>query len=88
MAELRPYRAPGSTSLRLRHVRMFAGTALRLSFLIVNRMTTQHAAWLMGDSPQLGPALFALPWAGPVYAPWKWMAWVWHWWESGRMRPL
>ncbi len=88
MAELRPYRAPGSTALRLRHVRMFAGTALGLSFLILNWMTTQHAAWLMGDSPRLGQALFALPWVGPVYAPWKWMAWAWHWWGSGRMRPL
>src|SRR5260370_21724980 len=79
MGELRPYRAPGSTALRLRYVRIFAGTALGLSFLILNWMTTQHIAWLMGDSPRLGPALFALPWTGPIYAPWKWMVWAWHW---------
>src|SRR5216683_4645890 len=88
MAELRPYRAPGSTALRLRHVRMFAGTAFGLSFLIVNWMTTQHAAWLMGDSPRLGPALFTLPWLGPVYAPWKWMLWAWNWHAIERMQPL
>ncbi|HUN58894.1 MAG TPA: type IV secretory system conjugative DNA transfer family protein, partial [Candidatus Binataceae bacterium] len=51
-------------------------------------MTTQHTAWLMGDSPRLGPALFALPWTGPIYAPWKWMVWAWHWRGIERMQPL
>ena len=73
MAEQRPYRAPGAAAARLQQVKKYAAVTLGLSFIIVNWMTTQHAAWLMGDSPRLGPGLFALPWLGPVYAPWKWM---------------
>jgi len=85
MAELRPYRAPGAAAARLQQVKKYAAVLLGLSFLIVNWMTTQHAAWLMGDSPRLGRALFTLPWVGPVYAPWKWVVWAWNWHAIERM---
>ena len=49
MAEQRPYRAPGAAAARLRQVKKYAAATLGLSFLVVNWMTTQHAAWLMGD---------------------------------------
>ena len=88
MAEQRPYRAPGAAAARLQQVKKYAAVVLGLSFLIVNWMTTQHAAWLMGDSPRLGRALFTLPWVGPIYAPWKWMVWAWNWHAIERMRPL
>ncbi len=64
MAEQRPYRSRGA-ALGLQRVKKFAAAVLAASFLTVNWMTTQHAAWLIGDSPRLGPALFALPWTGP-----------------------
>src|SRR5260370_7075519 len=51
-------------------------------------MTTQHAAWLMGDSPRLGPGLFSLPWFGLIYAPWKWMEWAWQWRSIDPVQPL
>ena len=76
MAEQRPYRAPGAAAAQLRQVKKYAAATLGLSFLMVNWMTTQHAAWLMGDSPRLGPALCTLPWLGPIYAPWKWAQWA------------
>ena len=65
MAEQRPYRAPGAAAARLQQVKKYAAVVLGLSFLIVNWMTTQHAAWLMGDSPRLGPGAIraALVWA-------------------------
>ncbi len=87
MAEQRPYRSRGA-ALGLQRVKKFAAAVLGASFLTVNWMTTQHAAWLIGDSPRLGPALFALPWTGPIYAPWKWMVWAWHWRAIERMKPL
>jgi len=86
MAEQRPYRSRGAV-LGLQRVKKFAAAVLGGSFLTVNWMTTQHAAWLIGDSPRLGPALFALPWTGPIYAPWKWMVWAWHWRGIERMKP-
>src|SRR5260370_38575079 len=79
MAEQRPYRAPGAAAAKLQQVKKYAAVTLGLSFIIVNWMTTQHAAWLMGDSPRLGPGLFSLPWFGLIYAPWKWMEWAWQW---------
>ncbi len=87
MAEQRPYRSRGA-ALGLLRVKKFAAAVLGASFLTVNFMTTQHTAWLMGDSPRLGPALFALPWTGPIYAPWKWMVWAWQWRAIERMKPL
>ncbi len=88
MAEQRPYRAPGGAASRLLQVKKYAAATVGLSFIIVNWMTTQHAALLMGDSPRLGRALFALPWLGPIYAPWKWMVWAWSWYAIERMQPL
>ena len=69
-------------------LKKFAAAVLGASFLTVNWMTTQHAASLIGDSPRLGPPLFVLPWTGPIYAPWKWMVWAWHWRAIERMKPL
>src|SRR5260370_13511985 len=88
MAEQRPYRAPGAAAAKLQQVKKYAAVTLGLSFIIVNWMTTQHAAWLMGDSPRLGPGLFSLPWLGLIYAPWKWMEWAWRWRSIGGMQPL
>ena len=88
MAEQRPYRAPGGAASRLLQVKKYAAATLGLSFIIVNWMTTQHAALLMGDSPRLGPGLFSLPWLGGIYAPWKWMEWAWRWRSIDRMQPL
>ena len=52
MAEQRPYRSRGAV-LGLQRVKKFAAAVLGASFLTVNWMTTQHAAWLIGDSPRL-----------------------------------
>ncbi len=88
MAEQRPYRVPGAGAARLQQVKKYAAVTLGLAFIIVNWMSTQHAARLMGDSPQLGQGLFSLPWLGLVYAPWKWMGWAWQWRSVERMQPL
>ena len=88
MAEQRPYRVPGAGAAKLQQVKKYAAVTLGLSFMIVNWMSTQHAARLMGDSPRLGPGLFSLPWLGLVYAPWKWMEWAWQWRSIERMQPL
>jgi type IV secretion system protein VirD4 len=87
MAELRPYRSRGAT-IELQQVKKVAAAVLGASFLTVNWMATQHAAWLMGNSPRLGQALLSLPWSGPIYAPWNWMMWAWHWRTIERMKPL
>jgi hypothetical protein len=87
MAEQRPYRSRGA-ALGLQRVKNFAAAVLGASFVTVNWMATQHAALLIGDSPRLGPPLFVLPWTRPIYAPWKWMVWAWHWRAIERMKPL
>ena len=63
-------------------MKKYAAVTLGLAFVIVNWMSTQHAARLIGQTPQQGPGLFWLPWLGLVYAPWKWMGWAWQWWWS------
>jgi type IV secretion system protein VirD4 len=72
----------------LEQTKRLAALLLALSFLIVNWMTTQHAAFLMGYSKQLGPTMFRPPWLGPIYWPWKWIDWAWRFWSLESLRPL
>src|ERR1700746_3649485 len=88
MAEQRPYRSPGAVPLRLRQVKALTAVCLMTSFIAINWVTTQHTARAMGYSPRLGYPLLHLPWVGPLYCPWDWMVWAWHWKWVERMRPL
>ena len=65
MAEQRPYRLSGTASdASLRQTKIVAMLALGVAFVVVNWMTTQHAARLFGYSRALGEPWGAFPMVG------------------------
>ena len=79
MAQQRPYRCARRRGILASPVgkEVCRSDSGIVGFLIVNWMTTQHAALLMGDSPRLGRALSRCLGWGRFYAPWKWVVWAW-----------
>jgi hypothetical protein len=84
MAEQRPYRLSGTAAdTRLSQIKIVVLLSLGSVFVVVNWMTTQHAARLFGYSPALGQPWCDFPPVGSLYRPWNWMVW-WLRWHSTR----
>src|SRR5271154_6288988 len=76
MAEQRPYRLSGTAAdTRLSQIKIVVLLSLGAAFVVVNWVTTQHAARLFGYSLALGEPWLDLRWAGKLYRPWDWMVW-------------
>ena len=89
MAEQRPYRLSGTTAdTRLSQIKIVVLLLLGAVFVMVNWMTTQHAARLFGYSPLLGQPWFDFPLIGTLYRPWNWMVWWSHWHSDPTLAPL
>jgi type IV secretion system protein VirD4 len=89
MAEQRPYRLSGTTSdATLRRTKIVSMLALAVALLVLNWVTTQHAARLFGYSPALGAPWCYFPLAGLLYRPWDWMVWWWRWHSEPTLAPL
>ncbi len=89
MAEQRPYRLSGTTAdTRLSQIKIVVLLLLGSVFVMVNWMTTQHAARLFGYSPLLGQPWCDFPLIGTLYRPWNWMVWWSHWHSDPTLAPL
>ncbi|HLK82879.1 MAG TPA: type IV secretory system conjugative DNA transfer family protein [Xanthobacteraceae bacterium] len=89
MAEQRPYRIPGSSAqAQLARVKLVAVLSMAAAFIVVNHVTTQHAATVLRHAPWLGEPLFRAPIIGPVYVPWAWIAWWARWHDAHALAPL
>ncbi len=89
MAEQRPYRLSGTTAdTRLSQIKIVVLLLLGAVFVMVNWMTTQHAARLFGYSPLLGQPWCDFPLIGTLYRPWNWMVWWSHWHSDPTLAPL
>jgi len=89
MAEQRPYRLSGAAAdTRLSQIKIVVLLSLGSVFVVVNWMTTQHAARLFGYSPALGQPWFDFPPLGSLYRPWNWMVWWLRWHSDPTLAPL
>ena len=57
-------------------------------FVVINWVTTQHAARLFGYSPALGQPWCDFPLVGSLYRPWNWMVWWSRWHSDPTLAPL
>ena len=89
MAEQRPYRLSGTAAdTRLSQIKIVVLLSLGAVFVVVNWMTTQHAARLFGYSPALGQPWCDFPPVGSLYHPWNWMVWWLRWHSDPTLAPL
>ena len=89
MAEQRPYRLSGTAAdTRLSQIKIVVLLSLGAVFVVVNWMTTQHAARLFGYSPALGQPWCDFPLVGSLYRPWNWMVWWLRWHSDPTLAPL
>jgi type IV secretion system protein VirD4 len=89
MAEQRPYRFSGTAvDTRLSQIKIVVLLSLGSVFVVVNWMTTQHAARLFGYSPALGQPWCHFPLVGLLYRPWNWMVWWLRWHSDPTLAPL
>ncbi|HLV93900.1 MAG TPA: type IV secretory system conjugative DNA transfer family protein [Candidatus Acidoferrales bacterium] len=89
MAEQRPYRLSGTASdASLRQTKIVAMLTLGVAVVVVNWVTTQHAARLFGYSRTLGAPWCYFPLIGLLYHPWDWMVWWWRWHSEPTLAPL
>ena len=89
MAEQRPYRLSGTAAdTRLSQIKIVVLLSLGSVFVVVNWMTTQHAARLFGYSPALGQPWCDFPLVGSLYRPWNWMVWWLRWHSDPTLAPL
>lgn len=89
MAEQRPYRLSGTASdASLRQTKIVAMLTLGVAVVVVNWVTTQHAARLFGYSRTLGAPWCYFPLIGLLYHPWDWLVWWWRWHSEPTLAPL
>jgi len=89
VAEQRPYRLSGTAAdTRLSQIKIVVLLSLGAVFVVVNWMTTQHAARLFGYSPALGQPWCDFPPVGSLYHPWNWMVWWLRWHSDPTLAPL
>lgn len=68
------------------HITAIAVTALVTSIVGMNWWHTASLAKAFGYHPALGKPLMTLPLAGPIYAPWDWVLWMFKFWNSAPER--